>query len=118
MEKNQLSAKELAQGIRLSCQAEIMGDAEITLPSEAVATDKIFSGEIPDSGLKGPFGIAIDLGSTTVAAFLATLNDSIIHKGSAVLNRQTAFGAEIISRLDSALQGEAAELKDLARHKH
>jgi uncharacterized 2Fe-2S/4Fe-4S cluster protein (DUF4445 family) len=115
LEKNQLSSKELAQGIRLSCQAKIMGDAEIALPSEAVVTDKIFSGELPTAGLEGPFGVAIDLGSTTVAAFLATLKDSIIHKGNAVLNRQTAFGAEVISRMDSALQGEAAELKNLAR---
>jgi len=115
LEKRQLSHRDLARGCRLACQAKVLGNAEIVLPREAVVTDKIFSGEIPLENLEGPFGIAIDLGSTTVAAFLTTLRDSIIHKGNAVLNQQAAFGAEVVSRMESALQDKKAELQDLAR---
>jgi len=114
-EQNAISKKEFSRGYRLACQARVMGDAEIVLPREAVVTDKIFSGDYPVGKLSGPFGIAIDLGTTTVAAFLCTLSDGIIHKGNAVLNRQAVFGAEVISRMGSALGSKSGELKKLAR---
>jgi uncharacterized 2Fe-2S/4Fe-4S cluster protein (DUF4445 family) len=115
-EKKALSSEELKSGMRLACQARVMGDAAVKLSSSAVVTDKIFSGTGADlEKLKGPFGIAIDLGTTTVAAFLVTLDDSRIHRGFAVLNRQTVHGAEVISRMESSLQGGSGELKDLAR---
>ncbi len=113
-ERKLLAEKYLQAGIRLSCQARVRGDAEITLPSEAVVTDKIFTGAYAVSKLKGPFGIAVDLGTTTVAAFLVTLKDGIIHKGHAVLNQQAIYGAEVISRMESAAAGKSRELKRLA----
>jgi len=114
-ERKILSKSDLNSGLRLACQARISGDAEISLPTEAVVTDKIFSGAYPVEKLKGPFGIAVDLGTTTVAAFLATLRDGIIHKGNAVLNQQAGFGAEVISRMEAAYQGKSQDLKKLAR---
>jgi len=47
-------------------------------------------------------GLAIDLGSTTVGAFLTSLKDGTVVRGSAVLNQQTVFGADVISRLQVA----------------
>ena len=115
IEQSQLTGEDLQKGVRLACQARILGDATVTLPEEAVVTDKIFSGELPVDKLSGPFGIALDLGTTTVAAFLVTLRDNIIHKGHAVLNQQSSFGAEVISRMEAAAQGQAHELQNLAR---
>lgn len=110
-----ISKKDFKAGLRLACQARVMGEAEIWLPTGAVVTDKIFSGAYPVESLKGPFGIAVDLGTTTVAAFLVTLRDGIIHKGNAVLNQQTIFGAEVISRMEAACQGKSKDLKRLGR---
>ncbi len=110
-----ISKKNFKAGLRLACQARVMGEAEISLPTGAVVTDKIFSGAYPVESLKGPFGIAVDLGTTTVAAFLVTLRDGIIHKGNAVLNQQTGFGAEVISRMEAACQGRSKDLKRLGR---
>ena len=109
-----LSQKNLKAGFRLSCQTKILGDAEIAIVSRTVFTDKIFEGAYPLRELKGPFGIAIDLGTTTVAAFLVTLKDGLIHKGNAVLNQQSALGAEVISRMESSHQSKSKELKKLA----
>jgi uncharacterized 2Fe-2S/4Fe-4S cluster protein (DUF4445 family) len=52
-----------------------------------------------------PLGLAIDLGSTTVAAFVTTLDAGRVCAGAAALNQQTAFGADVISRLAAAQLG-------------
>jgi len=114
-ELNLLTKNEIKRGYRLSCQAKVLGEAKIWLPEQSVITDKIFSGEYPIKGLKGPFGLAIDLGTTTVAVFLNTLKDGLIHKGNAVLNQQVSFGADVISRLESVHKGKKKELSELAR---
>jgi len=115
-EKKALPASELKAGVRLACQARVKGNAQISISSKTVVTDKIFSGAGKSAAkLSGPFGIAIDLGTTTVAAFLSTLEDSRVHRGFAVLNQQSTYGAEVISRMESAVNGKSRELKDRAR---
>ena len=52
-----------------------------------------------------PLGLAIDLGSTTVAAFVTTLDEGKVCAGAAALNQQTAFGADVISRMAAAQRG-------------
>jgi uncharacterized 2Fe-2S/4Fe-4S cluster protein (DUF4445 family) len=113
-ELKELAAEDLAQGIRLSCQARALGEAVITVAPSAVITDKIFSGGLDLGQIQGELGLAIDLGSTTVGAFLADLATGRPLAGYAVLNRQTAHGAEIISRLALA-EREPETLADLAR---
>jgi uncharacterized 2Fe-2S/4Fe-4S cluster protein (DUF4445 family) len=49
-------------------------------------------------------GLAVDLGSTTVAAFLTMLDDGEITCGGAALNRQTIYGADVITRLGAAIK--------------
>ena len=46
-----------------------------------------------------PLGLAIDLGSTTVAAFLTMLDNGEVSAGAASLNQQTIYGADVVSRL-------------------
>jgi uncharacterized 2Fe-2S/4Fe-4S cluster protein (DUF4445 family) len=53
--------------------------------------------------VEAPLGLAIDLGSTTVAAFLTTLDNGEVCAGGAGLNQQTVFGADVISRIAAAL---------------
>ncbi len=113
VELERLSKDELARGYRLACQANIEGDVTITVSRGAISTDKIFRAEVDLEDLEGPLGLAIDLGSTTVGAFLVTLNDGRVHAGNAVLNHQTSVGAEIISRLLAA-DRDSDKLKDLA----
>jgi len=53
-----------------------------------------------------PLGLAIDLGSTTVAAYLTMLDNGEVVAGGASLNQQRIYGADIISRLHAALHSE------------
>lgn len=70
-------------------------------------------------GITGPcilkkdheYGIAIDLGTTTLAASLVDMTDKkpVLIRSS--VNRQRAFGADVMSRVESALNGKAEDLK-------
>ncbi len=113
-EKEHLSREEINQHLRLACQARILGDVEVTVQAGAVHTDKIFGAKVDARKLRGDLGLAIDLGTTTVGAFLVTLAECRVHAGYAVLNQQVCFGAEIISRLAAAVSGQTQELKSLA----
>ncbi|MCZ7571376.1 MAG: ASKHA domain-containing protein [Ardenticatenaceae bacterium] len=60
------------------------------------------------------FGLAIDLGSTTVAAYLAHLDTGERLAAAATTNRQTAFGDDVMSRIAHAMAGGLAELRQAA----
>ncbi len=108
-----LTQAERASNYRLACRARVLGDVEVTLAPIVVYSNKIFRAcdDYKQPGV--PVGLAIDLGSTTVAAFVTTLDASgeqgrtkgKVCLGAAALNQQTAFGADVISRMAAALQG-------------
>ena len=86
------------------------GDVEVTLAPIVVYSNKIFRACDDHKRPDAPLGLAIDLGSTTVAAFVVTLDRGQVCAGGAGLNQQTAFGADVISRLAAAQLGpEVAE---------
>jgi uncharacterized 2Fe-2S/4Fe-4S cluster protein (DUF4445 family) len=111
-----LAPSERAAGYRLACRARVLGDVDVTLAPIVVYSDKIFRVCDDYRRSAGPLGLAIDLGSTTVAAFLTMLDEGRVCAGAAVLNQQTIFGADVISRLAVAGQGpeKAARLSNLA----
>lgn len=51
------------------------------------------------------FGVAIDIGTTTVVAYLMDLNKGTVVTSGAVTNPQQAFGADVISRITHASSG-------------
>lgn len=63
------------------------------------------------------YGIAVDIGTTTLAAYLYDLNRGERLAVASMLNPQFKYGADVISRIDYASQsGEhAAEMADLIR---
>jgi len=65
-----LTPAERASGYRLACRARITGNAAVTLAPVVIYSNKIFRA-CNDHKRRGvPLGLAIDLGSTTVAAFV------------------------------------------------
>lgn len=50
------------------------------------------------------YGLAVDLGSTTVAGYLLDLNSGRILASEAALNKQSHFGADVISRINFAIE--------------
>ncbi len=105
IEKRHLSAAELSLGQRLACRARLAGDAQIVLAPITVYSAKAFqANDHYKTHPSAPLGLAIDLGSTTVAAFLTMLETGDICAGAAALNQQAVYGADVISRLAAALQ--------------
>jgi uncharacterized 2Fe-2S/4Fe-4S cluster protein (DUF4445 family) len=98
-----LSAAALAQGWRLACRHRI--DAELALDvaqwQMAVLSDERAFAFAPQLGL----GIAIDLGTTTIAAQLVDRERGRVRRAKTALNAQVRYGDDVLSRLDAALNG-------------
>lgn len=116
-ERKHLTPGELALDNRLACCARIETDARVVLSPILVYSNKNFRSSLRYKQTEAPLGLAIDLGSTTVAAFLAILDGNAtssadvtlapygveVCAGAAGLNQQTVYGADVISRLNAAL---------------
>jgi uncharacterized 2Fe-2S/4Fe-4S cluster protein (DUF4445 family) len=65
-----------------------------------------------------PFwGLAIDLGSTTIAAHLTSLEDGHVEASAGVMNPQIRFGEDLMSRVSYSMmnEGGAAEMTSAVR---
>lgn len=107
IEFQNLTPGEMAVGNRLACRARITGDVKVTLAPIVVYSNKIFRSSNRYKRGDSPLGLAIDFGSTTVAAFLTMLDTGEVAAGGAGLNQQTVYGADVISRLAAATNDPA-----------
>ncbi len=92
---------ELADHWRLACRATIAGNVTIELAqwvAPILADDSRFD-FTPQAGL----GVAIDLGTTTIAAQLLDLSSGHVLAVRTGLNAQARHGADIMSRIEYAL---------------
>lgn len=101
-------------GTHLACQAVLLGDAEVTLPT-LMPMQQIEGGSAASlvlaSPMTGRYGAAIDIGTTTIALLLYDLSDGRCIGASSMLNPQTAVAADVIGRIDAALHGKAELLR-------
>jgi uncharacterized 2Fe-2S/4Fe-4S cluster protein (DUF4445 family) len=78
----------------------------------------IREGELIGFSLPGcrPLGLAVDLGTTNVAGFLVDLTSGARLVSLGIENPQVAWGADVISRMNHAIQSpaQAAELRQAA----
>jgi uncharacterized 2Fe-2S/4Fe-4S cluster protein (DUF4445 family) len=105
VERRLLSPAEQTAGYRLACRGRVLGDVSVVLAPVIVYSSKMFRGSDRFRSTDEPLGLAVDLGSTTVAAFLANLATGEVCRGGAALNQQTTFGADVISRLAASQSG-------------
>ena len=64
---------------------------------------------------QGNYGLAIDLGTTTVVGVLIDLNDGSVIAQASALNRQITYGEELITRISAAKdEGGRERLQDAA----
>jgi uncharacterized 2Fe-2S/4Fe-4S cluster protein (DUF4445 family) len=106
----------------LACQYQINENLTVTIPPEST-----FDGQkILESGIESPlessaainekyrrvaaqdeiFGVAVDIGTTTVVAKLIDLKNGQCLAANSILNPQTQFGSDVISRITYAQTGE------------
>lgn len=107
-----LTKDEREHGIRLACMTTALGDMEIVLPDTA-RTHILMDGQLPNfphiPWAEG-YGAAFDIGTTTVAAYLYDLAEGTLLAAHSEKNPQSAFGADVISRITHAMQGDGASL--------
>jgi uncharacterized 2Fe-2S/4Fe-4S cluster protein (DUF4445 family) len=109
-----LTPAELAEGWRLACRGRAEGDLKIELAQweAAILTDNSAFTFTPREG----WGVAIDLGTTTIVAQLIDLQTGHVLAVRAALNAQAKHGADIMSRVEFAVAGQGARtLQNLVR---
>lgn len=134
-EKAILSEQELSAGVRLSCMCEILGDFSVYLQSsELVIETKSQShayslspfltskkteagtlfftreGDLFDVADKKArnLGLAVDIGTTTVAVYLCDMDTGETVGIRAFANPQSTYGADVISRIDKIMKKTCA----------
>ncbi len=127
VEKDQLSPGLIASGFRLACQVPVDRPMAVRLSDAGqdrghVEAKKVFSGpyavnpyiSLPDDRLS--LGLAVDLGTTTIAGYLCDLKTGKILASSATINPQRRYGDDVISRINYAGKAKmnAKKLQGLA----
>ncbi|MFI3169691.1 MAG: ASKHA domain-containing protein [Faecalibacterium sp.] len=115
-EQTHLSAAEQAAGVRLACQCTVQGDCTVQTSKRAKSQVRV-SGVMPQFALVplfAQYGIAVDIGTTTLAAQLYDASGNLLAQASGQ-NPQVAFGADVISRIEGALSGKGKALADAIR---
>jgi uncharacterized 2Fe-2S/4Fe-4S cluster protein (DUF4445 family) len=113
-EEQILSRAELADGWRLACRSRASEDVtlEIRQWEAAILADHSSFKFRPGEGL----GIAVDLGTTTLAAQLLDLATGDVLAVRTGLNPQAAYGGDVMSRIQYALSpGGQPRLEQLIR---
>lgn len=101
----------------LSCQTAADHDMTVTIPQKAelhVLQTGIESTRKMDPVRDG-YLLAFDIGTTSVVCFLLDGTSGTELAKSSMLNPQTAFGADVISRIQAALRGELEQETNVIR---
>ncbi len=100
-----LSKKELDNGWRLACSGIVTGDIEIELAQweASVLTDNSSFAFKPKEG----FGVAVDIGTTTIVGQLLNLSNGNVLAVKTALNNQAQYGADIMERINYAISTDA-----------
>lgn len=103
-----LGEKALAGGARLACRARAEGDVAISLP-EGAQTDsvpeKAAAVRLPRST---EFGVAADIGTTTVAVYFYDLSTGKRLYAAGAFNPQRVWGADVLARVLACMEDPAA----------
>lgn len=100
----------------LSCQYVIRKDITVQLPEQgkaAVLTEGVQRKLQPDG--QDRYCLAFDLGTTTVVAFLMDGKTGATLARASCVNPQSNYGADVISRIQYAMDGEAEALSRCVR---
>lgn len=125
VERQKLSAEELARGMRLACQLRLHSDAVIYCANPAPASEwksllpsDHLSWFAADASLTQPvYALAVDLGTTCIRLSLWNKQSGRCIGSRYALNPQLVAGSDVLSRLDAERSGGALQtLSELARN--
>ncbi len=100
----------------LTCQTIVDRDMTVTLPE--VRREKVLTSgtavSVPPDGTDR-YVLAMDVGTTTLAAYLLDGKNGTLLASASALNPQGQYGADVISRIQYALEGGENALRDCVR---
>ena len=131
-ERSFLSERELRDGVRLACMCRLLGAFEIVPMDEAMriqtsskcvsytpspylqsvkcGRETIFYRDgkefCRENGDVRNLGLAVDIGTTTVASYLCDMDSGEILGVRGFKNPQSAYGADVISRMDKIMKDD------------
>lgn len=103
-------------GKRLSCQAVLLGDAQVVLPDCAEIQQIEFGEECLPTMLmpmEGRYGAAVDIGTTTLVLKVYELSTGKCVGTAVAGNPQVIVAADVIGRIDASMKGQKPYLKEL-----
>lgn len=115
-EEQLLDKRELKTGYRLACQVKVAKGLSVEIPASTLlnpeVTQKgsiIFPAPVPFLPLPsadtiGRYGLAVDLGTTTIAVYMCDLVSGKIAGSISVRNPQAIFGDDVMSRISFAVE--------------
>lgn len=111
--------EELADGMRLACQAYPTEDIVIQFLGEKGDSFEVLSATMDngrsDECQTAPYVIAVDIGTTTLAVGLADSRTAKMKQVYTGVNRQRSLGLDVITRIQAACEGKGPELQRLVR---
>jgi len=110
---------EVKAGSRLSCQAVLLGDCEAFLLPERKMEQIQLDGQVQPLTLRpmpGRFGVAIDVGTTTLALKVFDLQTGVLIGSAAGPNPQAAVAADVMGRIGAAMDGELTRLQRMIQN--
>ena len=86
---------------RLACFCDVLGPIEVLLPEDNMLIATGTQGDLPDydGDQPGACGLAIDIGTTTITLAAYRFPEKEPAAVVSEMNRQSAFGADVISRI-------------------
>lgn len=133
IEKQLIPENLIETGCRLACQVSVNNPMMIHIPEQSqdkgqVQGKTIHPGPYPVSSSErqmfsgphkteiGNLGLAVDIGTTTIAVYLCDLIRGTIVGSAAAVNPQRRFGEDVVNRIQAASDKEGlAHLSDLVR---
>ena len=109
----------LAAGWRLACQTKPSGafSIEYSRAEEDICAETHFFGTVP-TRIDEPYTaktadkkVAIDIGTTTIAASLVDAASGVVLDTKTRINHQRSFGADVISRIQASNEGAGEALR-------
>lgn len=115
-DENFFTEEELANGWRLACKAIIQRQCVVSIEMSgeekyAVVTEYASERKPQQSAEKSYYGIAVDIGTTTIAMQLLELHSKTIEDTYTAINRQRSYGADVISRIQASNEGKKERLR-------
>jgi uncharacterized 2Fe-2S/4Fe-4S cluster protein (DUF4445 family) len=106
-DRQELTAEEIEDGWRLACRAAAISDLKIELAQweASILEDHSAFHFVAQEG----YGIAVDLGTTTIVAQLVSMKTGEVLGVKSALNEQAKHGADIMSRVGFAVAEQGRE---------